>query len=212
MYIEYYINNIDDKDIEIKQQLEKIKSYNLATNVIAIPYYAKLIKKNFSNFKVGCFLDYPISTYDPNLRIDTIKNIAKSNIDYLSITLPFYYLVNRKYDKLREDIKKNLEASENKPIRYILEYRKFDHQILTKACEILMIGGVNTIYVASGFFLDNLDDNIIACSYLHKKTGINTIINGNCWTNQHIDQVLKSGMFGFSTNNLLNLKTIYEQK
>lgn len=211
MYIEYYINNIDDKDIDIKKQLDYIKSSCKVRNVIAPPYHAKLIKKNFATFKVGCFLDYPIAGNDPGSRVDIIRNIFKANIDYAAIVLPFYYLVNRKYDKLRDDIKKNLEASEGKEIRYILEYRKFDHQILTKACEILMIGGISTIYASTGFFIDNLDDNIIACSYLHKKTSINTIINGNCWTDQHISQIVQSDMFGFSSNNLFALKQFNEQ-
>lgn len=210
MYIEYYINNIDEKDIDIKNQIDSIKSSLITKNIISTPYYSKLIKKNFSNFKVGCFLDYPIASNDPASRADIIKNIIKHNIDYIAITLPFYYLVNRKYDKLRDDIKKNFEASENKEIRYILEYRKFDHQILAKACEILMMGGINTVYVASGFFIDSLEDNIIACSYLHKKTSINTIINGNCWTNQQVVQILKSNMFGFSGNNLSILKQFNE--
>jgi deoxyribose-phosphate aldolase len=207
MNIEYYINNIDDKDIDIKKIIDELKTTNI-TKVICTSYYAKLIKKNFPQLQVGTFIDYPVSNCETYHRQSMIRDAIKNNIDYIAITLPFYYLVNRKYDKIRDDIQKNLEICENKEIRYILEYRKFDHQILAKACEVLLTSGIKTIYPSTGFFLDSLEDNILACHYLHTKTSINTIINGNAWTAKHINQVLKSNMYGFSCNNILALKLI----
>jgi deoxyribose-phosphate aldolase len=210
MYLEYYINTIDEKDINIKKDIEELIKKTSNRNLVATPYYAKLIKKNFPKLSIGCFIDYPLSNADYNFRSSMIADIIKHGIDYINITVPFYYLVNRKYDKIREDIKQNIEAANGTEIRYILEYRKFDHQILTKICNILMYGGIKTIYPSTGFFIDNLEDNIIACAYLHKKTSINTIINGNCWSKKHCTNVIDSGMFGFSTNNLSSLKNIYD--
>jgi|694.fasta_scaffold02159_27 deoxyribose-phosphate aldolase len=208
MNIEYYINTIDEKDIDIKKNLEDLINNTSIRKIIATHHCAKLIKKNFPNLTVGAFIDYPVANCESYHRHSMIQDAIKYNIDYIAITLPFYYLVNRKYDKIREDIKKNLDICENREIRYILEYRKFDHQILAKACEILLSSGINIVYPSSGFFLDSLDDNIVACGYLHNKTSINTIINGNVWTQQHIKQILKSNMYGFSCNNILALKLI----
>lgn len=208
MNIEYYINNIDEKDIDIKKNIEELKIHTSINKVIATPHYAKLIKKNFSSLIVGAFIDYPIANCDPYHRPMMIQDAIKNNIDYIAITLPFYYLVNKKYDKLREDIQKNLEVCNGKEIRYILEYRKFDHQILAKACEILLSCDIKTIYPSTGFFLDSLEDNLLACNYLHTKTSINTIINGNAWTQKHIKQIMKSDVHGFSCNNIVTLKLI----
>lgn len=208
MYIEYYLNTIDEKDIDIKKQIDDLVTYSNTINFVSMPYYAKLVKKNFPKLNVGCFIDYPLASSDSNFRQLMISDVVKYHIDYINIVIPFYYLVNRKYDKIREDIKKNIEAANGIEIRYILEYRKFDHQILTKTCEVLMSGGIKTIYPSTGFFIDNIEDNIIACSYLQKKTSINTIINGNCWSEKHYNNVLSSGMFGFSTNNLFTIKNI----
>jgi deoxyribose-phosphate aldolase len=207
MNIEYYINSIDEKDIDIKKNIDELKTTPF-NKIIANPYHAKLIKKNSPDLIVGSFIDYPLSNCEYHHRQSMIQDSLKNNIDYIAITLPFYYLVNRKYDKIREDIQKNLDICKDKEIRYILEYRKFDHQILAKACEILLSSGIKTIYPSTGFFLDSLDDNILACNYLHSKTSINTIINGNAWTKQHIEQILKSNMYGFSCNNLITLKLI----
>jgi deoxyribose-phosphate aldolase len=208
MYIEYYTNTIDEKDVDIKKKLEELVATKKIAHILCQPYYAKIFKKTFPNLKIGSFIDYPISGCEPHLRPIMIQESVQNNIDYIAITLPYYYLVNKKYDKLREDIKKNIDAAQNKEIRYILEYRKFDHSILSKACEILMTNGITTIYPSSGFFLDNIEDNIIACSYLHKKTSINTIINANAWTQKHFHDILQSQMFGFSCNNSILLKSI----
>jgi len=206
MYIEYYTNHIEDKDIEIKKNIEKLCETVSVKNVIAPMHQSKVIKKNFPNLNVGCFLDYPISNTETAQRKEAIKNALDNHIDYIAITIPSYYLTNRKYDKIREDIKQNLELLEsNKKLRYILEYRKFDHQILAKACEVLLSCGIDTIYPSSGFFIDSLDDNILACTYLHQKTSIRTIINGNSWNKKHMSQIVKSGMYGLSLNNINSL-------
>jgi len=208
MYIEYYINSVDDKYIEIKDNIDILSKNAYIKNMVSTPFYAKLLKKNFTKINVGAFLDYPISSCDPKFRSQMVTDCAESNIDFLCITLPFYLLVNRKYDQIREDIKKNIDSANGKELRYILEYRKFDHQILTKICEILVSSGIKTIYPSSGFFIDNLDDNIIASTFLHNKTSIKTIINGNAWTNAHFKQVLSSGMYGFSSNSITTLQSL----
>jgi deoxyribose-phosphate aldolase len=207
MYFEYYINSIDDKDIEIKANIETLINNTNINNVISTYHQAKYIKKNFPSLKVGMFIDYPICNYETEYRHMSVLNAAKNNINYIAITIPTYYLINRKYDKIKDETKRNLDAAgTNTEVRYILEYRKFEHPLLAKACDLLLSVGINTIYSASGFFLDAIEDNITACTYLHKKTGINTIINGNVWTPQHIKQVHESGLYGFSSNNIFALK------
>lgn len=208
MYTEYYINNFDEKDIEIKNNIENIIQSTTINNIISINYQAKFIKKKFPNLNVGCFVDYPISNMDQSFRSGIIKDCIDNNIDFIAISVPSYLMINRKYDKIREDILKNLDICQNKELRYILEYRKFDHQILSKICEVLLSCGITIVYPSTGFFLDSLDDNILACTYLHKKTGIRTITNGNAWTNDHIKQIVNSDLYGYSSNNISILKNL----
>lgn len=208
MYIEYYLNNIDDNDTETKKNIQDLVDLTTIKNVISLSHQSKIIKKFFPQLYVGAFIDYPISNTENIRRSDLILDAKKNNIDCIAITVPYYYLINRKYDKFRDDIKKNLDLCEKIELRYILEYRKFDHQLLAKVCEILLACGVKTIYPASGFFIDSLDDNILACSYLHKKTSINTIINGNAWNKNHVDKILKSNLYGLSCNSVTTLKVI----
>lgn len=211
MYIEYYINSIDQKEIDIKNTIDQVIKYPIS-GILATYNEAKFIKKNFPNINVGYFIDYPIASSDIDRRQDLINDAIQSNANYICITIPFNSIINRKYNKFRDDISKNLELAKKKniDIRYILEYRKFDHQLLTKICEILLEKGVNTIYPSTGLFIDNIEDNIIACAYLHEKTKINTIINGNIWKSNQIDNILKIKPFGVSVCHIENLKLLFQ--
>lgn len=210
MYLEYYINTIDEKEIDIKNNIEQISTYHVS-GVLSPHSQTRFIKKNFPALNSGCFVDYPISSCDTDRRQDLIMDAINVGSNYVAITAPFYHIVNRKYNKLRDDISKNLDICQkyNIQLKYILEYRKFDHQLLTKVCEILLEKGINTIYPSSGLFLDNIEDNIIACAYLHEKTGINTIVNGNIWKKSQIDNILKIKPFGISVCYTESLKLLF---
>lgn len=210
MYVEYYINSIDEKEIDIKNNIEQICQYPVS-GIIAPHSQAKFIKKNFPHLNIGCFVDYPISSSDTDRRQDLVNDAINIGCNYIAITAPFYQIINRKYNKFRDDITKNLALCEkyNIELKYILEYRKFDHQLLTKICEILLEKGIKTIYPSSGLFLDNIEDNIIACAYLHEKTSINTIVNGNIWKKNQINNILQINPYGISICHLENLKLLF---
>lgn len=216
MYIEYFINTVDIKDIDIKNSVDTISKIGI-TNICCFPYVAKIVKKFYTKSDIGLLTDYPLGNNTTNTRQFLIDSLIESNYKYINIPIQFHLMINRKYDKIRDDMKmlNDLATRYNAKIRYILEYRKFDHNLLLKICEICIQNNINDIYPSSGFFLDNIDDNIIACAYLNKKTGINTIINGNTWTKQQIQNIINSGMYGFSTNNISSLqmfKDFYNEK
>lgn len=214
MYIEYYSNSIDEKDIEIKNITDELVKLGI-NNSLNTYSSTKFLTKNYSDLNTGCLIDYPLASSDPNKRSEMINDAIKIGAKYVCITLPFYWIINRKYDKFRDDIKKNFDLCKqhNVDIRYILEYRKFDHTLLSKVCEILVLNEIKLIYPSTGLFIDNIDDNLIAASYLKQKTGIESIINGNIWTNNHVKSVIKSEHYGISCNNLSSIKTFlsYEQ-
>lgn len=213
MLIEYYLNNIDDKEIDIKNNIETVIQYPISS-ILGTIHHIKYIKKNCSlssQIQLGCFVDYPLASSDIERRQDLIVDAINIGINFVSVTMPYFTVVNRKYAKFRDDIKKNIALCNNHNIqlRYILEYRKFDHQLLIKVCEILLECGVNIVYPSTGLFLDNIDDNIIACAYLNNKTGINTIVNGNVWKKDQIEHIKKISPIGFSTNKIESIKLNY---
>lgn len=209
MQIEYFINSIDTKETELKETIESITKSKINA-ICGIYPHIKYIKKNYPKLVVGTMIDYPLGYLDNNRRQDSILDAIDIGSNIINICVPFHDIVNRRYSKFKEDISKNIELclKHSVSIRYVLEYRKFDHSLLSKVCSILMQNGIDTVYPSSGFFLDSIEDNIIACAYLHEKTGINTIVNGNIWTKNHFSSILKINPFGCSISNTLGLTFI----
>lgn len=204
MYIDFAITNTDITEAEAKLLLTQIISYPI--NSITTPYYLiKLVKNAIDNNKISlsCFIDYPLGISDCKSRLFSVEQAQKLGVNAVDISMPQNLAANRKYDKIREDVKNIVTfcAENNLQPRYILEYRSFDHHCLKKICEIFDDFGVKYVYPSSGYFLDNLADNILASIFLHQNSkDLNVICSGNVWMDKHFETITKSGLFGFRTS------------
>lgn len=209
-YIEYALYDLDYTEDEIKSSIDN--AIALQVDCISVPYYlTKLCKTSVKNtqIKVSNPIDYPLGLLDTKSRNETIINAINNGVDSIEVVIQNHYLNYKKYDKIRNDILTNYNICKerNISISYILEYRVFTHQSLIKACNILLETPIDTIYVSSGFLLDNPEDNIIATILLKEKTGINTIFTGNVWTKNHIQLLRKNNIdsMKFSSINAIKL-------
>jgi deoxyribose-phosphate aldolase len=187
------------------------------TNIGVLPYSVNTAKSAVSNpelINISVPLDLPYGLSDTKTRNFMVSQACKSKINTIDLFIPTKILSNRKYDKLREDIRSNLEICKenNINLRYILEYRVFSHEILAKVCAIFVDLGINTIIPASGFMIDDINDNLIACNYLHTKTGIRTICNGNIYSSKHANLVRNSGLYGLRLHYLNSIGILNENK
>lgn len=164
-------------------------------NISVLPYSINTMKsipeiKN-KDISLFCAADFPYGLSDAKSRNFIVSQLCKSGIDGIDLFIPTKIISNRKYEKLRDDIKNNLEVcnENNIKLRYILEYRVYSHEILAKVCQILLSLGIDTVFPSSGTMIDDINDNLIACNYLFTKSGIKTIITGNCYTNKHYKSV-----------------------
>lgn len=209
MYIDFALTSTDLSETDVKKIIAEVDTYPV--NSITVPFYLiKCIKGLLNNDKIlSCLIDYPLGLSDIKTRRCAIQEAHKAGATALDIAMPQNLAANRKYDKIREDVKFAQEFSqENKVnIRYVLEYRVFDHHCLKKICEIFENHQIAYVYPSTGFFLDNLADNILASIFLHENSkDLNVISTGNIWTDKHFETIIKSGLFGFRTTSLHSLK------
>jgi len=213
MYIDYIINDTDIVEAEAKNRIQDIVSNNIPINSITVPFYLIKSLKTLINHipnkpDLSVIVDYPLGLTDIKSRLFIATQAVKAGATALDICMPQNLAANRKYDKIREDVNNiNMLCLENdvKP-RYILEYRFFDHHCLKKICEIFDDFGIKYCFPSTGYFLDNLADNIIAGIFLHQNSkDLNIICSGNVWHEKHFETINKSGIFGFRTNSLFSL-------
>jgi deoxyribose-phosphate aldolase len=209
MYIDYAFINTDLNDNSVKEIISEIIDLNI--NSITVPFYLLKNVKNLYNKPIvlSCLIDYPLGISDLKTRRCAVEQAHKTGANCIDISMPQNLAANRKYDKIREDIKCISEYCNeyNVEIRYILEYRVFDHHCLKKICEIFDNTHIKYAYPSSGYFLDNLADNILASIFLHQNSkDLNVLSTGNMWQNKHFETLIKSGVFGFRTSCIHSLK------
>jgi deoxyribose-phosphate aldolase len=209
MYIEYacYDHSLSDEEIKILiTEVAKLGIKNIATYHTNLPLLKNIAQEY--NLEFSCPVDYPYGFSDSKSRSFILNQAIKNGASCIDMIVPSKSILNRKYDKLREDIKTNLEIcqSTNTDLRYMLEYRVFNHETLAKACQIFMTMGISTILPSTGQLIDDINDNIIAAKYLASKSGVSVICNGNIWTKKQIENIQNSKTHGIRLHYLASLE------
>jgi deoxyribose-phosphate aldolase len=211
MHIDYQIADIDITDAEVKELVKEIIALN-KISTITVPYYLIKVVRSVVDSKdipLSCTIDYPLGISDSKTRLTAIEQAAKIGANLVDIVMPQNLASNRKYDKIREDLKLTTELCKNNNIepRYLLEYRVFDHHCLKKICEILDDFNIKQIFPSTGYFIDNLTDNIIAASFLHQNSkNLEIYCSGNIWSEKHFELLNKASVFGIRISSIHILK------
>jgi len=215
MQIEYSYYDLSSNEQETKENIKLASTFPIYS-ISVLPYYIKLAKNTIGSepIKISTIIDYPLGSSDPISRITASKNAIKSGASVLEIVVPVSILCNRKYDKFREDIKNhiNLAIEHNVEIKYILEYRLFTYELLYKITQILVSYGIRDVYPSSGYFLDDINDNILAAALINKKIpDVNIICNGNLWNSDQISSLKKFNLYGIKANSINALDLIFKK-
>jgi deoxyribose-phosphate aldolase len=213
MYIDFLINDVCISDSEARDLVKQATDTGHISS-ITVPYYLiKSVKQALSTtsekIDISGIIDYPLGLSDLKTRQFATQQVCKTGVDSIDVIIPQNLAANRKYDKIREDVKSTIEIAKelNIKVKYILEYRVFDHHCLKKICEIFDDFEIKYVYPSTGYFVDNLADNILASIFLYKNSkDLNIICSGNLWTDKHFSTIQKSGLFGFRTSSLDSLK------
>jgi deoxyribose-phosphate aldolase len=215
MYTQYAIYNQSLSDEELKAEIDALIKFNI--NEISIfgnhiPI-VKTIDNTGSVVKFSTVLDFPYGSSDTKSRNCLVGNVVKSGVSIIYLPIQSRFVVNRRYDKIREDIKTNKSICDEAGVelRYCLEYRVFNHEILAKVCQILKTMDIGIITPSSGMMIDDISDNLIACEYLNKKSGIHCICTGNLWKSDQLTNAINSKVYGirFMNQSSLNLYNKY---
>jgi deoxyribose-phosphate aldolase len=210
MYIDFAIIDTETNEAEAKDTIKHIIDCGYVNSITIPIYFTKLIKPFINNgLDFSCLIDYPLGISNLTTRACAVNEALSMGFNTVDISMPQNLAANRKYDKIREDLKRITEIATEKKltIRYILEYRKFDHHCLKKICEIFENIGIEYVLPSSGYFIDNISDNIIASIFLHKNSkNLKIISTGNIWLDKHFESLIGSGLFGLRTSSVTTLE------
>jgi deoxyribose-phosphate aldolase len=214
MFIDFAIIDTDTNEAEAKALVSQAIDLNI--NSLTLPYYLVKPLKSLNlkdKITLSCLIDYPLGISDLKTRSYAVEQASKIGVNCIDVSMPQNLAANRKYEKIRDDINSISELARYNgiEIRYILEYRSFDHNCLKKICEIFEQFNISYVFPSTGYFLDNLADNILASIFLHQNSkDLNVICTGNIWMDKHFETISKSGLFGFRTTSIYSLKNFID--
>ena len=215
MIIEYSFYDIASNDAETKGILTEASTFKLDA-ISVFPFNLKLLRNILgtqSDISLSCPIDYPLGIMDSKSRNESLSFAIKNGAKIIDMVCPVYLLCNRKYDKFKEDIKtsQSMCLDNGVVLRYILEYRIYSYELLYKIAQILLEHHIGTVYPSTGYFIDNISDNILACALINKKIpDINIISSANFWNDSHAELALKANLFGLRVNSINALNILYK--
>lgn len=219
IYTEYACLDYSINETETVKNITDAIKYGVS-NVSVLPYSLTTLRSisdiREKNISISCPVDFPLGISDLKTRSFAVSNLCKTFpnlINTIDLVIPTKIITNRKYDKFRDDIKTHLEICNefNIQLRYILEYRIYNHDVLAKVCQILMDHGINIILPSSGTMIDDINDNLIACNFLMSKSKIKTITTGNVYNEKQVNTVVKiDELYGIRFFNIHSLHMFME--
>lgn len=216
MKIEYSLYDVSLNEEDIKKNILQSLTFDI-DQLCVLPYNTKLAKLLTEGYKttVATCVDYPLGIMDTKNRALAIEQAIKNGTQSIDIVIQTGPLVNRKYDKIKDDINTNLDLClENKiNLRYLLDYRIFTYDTLYKISRILISYGICEICPSTGYFLDDINDNIIAAAMINKKEpSISIVCNGNIWNSHHINIINKAKLYGLRVSSINGLELLAKNK
>lgn len=211
--LEYGYYDVASNDVEVKENITK--AISLSANVISVlPSYVRIAKNILKNTEttLSTIIDYPfgISSIDAR-RVET-EQALKNGAQIIELIAPNHALCNKKYDRFRKDIneQKDLCNRYDAELRYVIDYRTYTEYMLYKITTMVAAHQVDTIYPSNNYMLDNIIDNLIASMLITKKIPhMNVIVNGNAWSDRHVELIMKNPqIYGYKTNNIYTLEKL----
>lgn len=211
MYLEYACYDYSLSDQELKQQITlalQLEVTNLALHHNSISVVKNLVADSGKIVQFSSPVDFPYGMLDGKNRLLQITSAVKAGASVIDVMAPSKFIINRKYDKLRDDIQNNLLLCREHGVllRYMLEYRVFNHETLAKTCQILKSFGVDQVLPSTGMMIDDINDNIIAAKYLTAKSEIKVICNGNLWNEKQAKTITSAQLYGFRSHYIPSLE------
>lgn len=215
MYTEYVCYDYSLSDKEIKHNITaalQLGIDNIGVHSTSLTTIKSIISSCDRTISLSTPIDFPYGICDSRNRLMQINTAIKAGANVVDVVAPAKFISNRKYEKLRDDITNNILLCNEHGValRYILEYRVYNHETLAKTCQILKELGVGRIIPSTGIMIDDINDNIIASKYLSTKSQIDVICNGNIWQEKHIKAVVSANIYGLRVHHLSNIEILHK--
>lgn len=150
--IDHTLLNADATEEEIITLCKEAKENNFFS-VCVNPSMIKLSKQNLegSEIKIATVIGFPLGATSSESKAEETKIAVSHGADELDMVINIGWLKSKKYDKVLEDIRSVVKASEDKIVKVIIETCYLNKNEKIAACVLSKIAGADFVKTSTGF-------------------------------------------------------------
>jgi deoxyribose-phosphate aldolase len=137
---------------DVEKLCEEAKEHDFFS-VCVNPSMIKLSKEklNGSNVKIATVIGFPLGATSSESKAEESKIAVQHGADELDMVINVGWLKAKQYDKVLEDIKSVVKASEDKLVKVIIETCYLDKTEKIAACVLSKMAGAEFVKTSTGF-------------------------------------------------------------
>lgn len=149
-------------------------------------------------------VDYPFGDSEKTPRSHQTLRALKAGASIIDLVGNNYYIYNKSYKKFSEEIKEHLKIclDYGAELRVLLDSSKYEPSRMISLSKTLEDSGIEYVIPSTGFYRDDIYDNIITAMSIESKTNIKSIVSGHMWLSKHYDTAVGGKFFGLRAYSL----------
>lgn len=207
MYLDFCTyNRTSNKSLD--SQLEDIfLAIRLGFNNISVPIRTLRELKPFlkeTNITAASPVDYPFGNSEKMPRFHQTVRALKAGTSTIDLVGNNYFLHNKSYGKFSEEIKEHLKIclDHDAELRIVLDNSKYEPSEIIAISKVLGESGIEYVIPSTGFYRDDIYDNIITSMSIESKTSVKSIVSGHMWLEKHHKMAIEGLFFGLRAYSL----------
>lgn len=136
----------------IERLCEEAKTYNFHS-VTTHPYYTQFCSEKLSEEKntISPTIGFPHGQNTPEVKAFEAREARRNGAEEMDMVMNIGAFRDEKYELVKEEISKVVEAAKNTPVKVILETGYLTYEEIEKACEIVKESGADFVKNSTGF-------------------------------------------------------------
>jgi deoxyribose-phosphate aldolase len=154
----------DSTDDKVKEAVQKAKKYQcyLVTILPAQTFRAKTLLAGVTSPKLGGNVGFPSGGQTTAIKVQETRELIGLGVDEIDMVINVAAHLSGRYDDVYNDMKAVVDASEDKPVKMILECNYLNNNQILKACDLAIKAGAafaktGTGWTPSGATLENVE-------------------------------------------------------
>lgn len=151
-YIEHTILNSDLTQNELIQVLKDAKKYNFK-GVCINPCHVAFCKEYLKNtdIKIITVIGFPLGANTTSIKAFEASQAIKDGADEIDMVINITALKEQNYSYVKNDIQEVVKASDDTPVKVILETDLITKEEIKKACLLCIETGAKFVKTSTGF-------------------------------------------------------------